>query len=252
MTTKSEKEPPEPSEDQDAAEGQSPDFRPTPPSTSRNAKVKARAYGMIASLRTQRYPRSCSKLSLLGDYPLFQPIQGSPFSHVIANPGAKRKLSLHSTLEFLGHKTTVIVLLLSASVASAVLAVIAVTGPQPTPRTTSVFDDNFYTSLSRTVLSLSSLYCIILPFLRGRRLPIRSFWFWVCLALSAVTAVASPAAYPTNWQVSDILADISGVAQVFATMHLIAGTVAKDGIDSDRILLSANDNAPIQCLRCEK
>ncbi|KAH9221255.1 hypothetical protein DL95DRAFT_15957 [Leptodontidium sp. 2 PMI_412] len=125
---------------------------------------------------------------------------------------------------FLGEKTTVLCLLPSLIVISAILLGVAITrSPSPTCVVPISNDDNFFSNISQTILSLSSLYCATIPFLRSREVPLNLFWFRVCLLFSAATGVASVVMYAFQWQSSLTLSFLCSVFQVFATLQLIEG-----------------------------
>jgi predicted permease len=145
---------------------------------------------------------------------------------VLNKPSNKTKAEsavIHNTDPWLiGHKTTVLFLVPIFTVLSALLTGISITrsGSTPSPL---LSDDNFFSNLSQTVLSLVSLYCMTIPLLRSRDLPLPLFWFQVCVFVSAVAGIASAVVYPFQWQVSGVLGFESGIAQVVATVQLIEG-----------------------------
>lgn len=125
---------------------------------------------------------------------------------------------------FLGEKTTVLCLLPSLIVISAILIGVAITrSPSPTCVVPISNDNNFFANVSQTILSLSSLYCTVIPFLRSREVPLNLFWFRVCLSFSAATGVASLVVYTFQWQSSLAFGFLCSVFQVFATFQLIEG-----------------------------
>jgi hypothetical protein len=132
---------------------------------------------------------------------------------------------IHDTRTWrLGHRTTVLFLVPSLMVLSAIFVGISVTRSRSPINVSPLFDDdNFFSNVSQTVLSLTSLYCMIIPLLRCRELPLRLFWFRVAICVSALAGIASAVVYSFQWQASVILGFISGISQVVATVQLIEG-----------------------------
>ncbi|PVH83274.1 hypothetical protein DL98DRAFT_652484 [Cadophora sp. DSE1049] len=131
---------------------------------------------------------------------------------------------LMPTWSFLGEKTTVLCLLPSLIVISAILFGVAITRSPPPDCVVPISnDENFFSNISQTILSLSSLYCTLIPLLRNREVPLNLFWFRTCLSFSAATGVASVATYTFQWQSSLAFGFLCSVFQVFATLQLIEG-----------------------------
>ncbi|KAK5122148.1 hypothetical protein LTR85_004394 [Meristemomyces frigidus] len=135
-----------------------------------------------------------------------------------------RRLRRMTAMEILGHETTVWTLVLSLALAGSVATAIAVWKAGPGTQSPEV-DSNFWSTLSQNVIAAAGLYCIIIPILRKVELKTdnpKTFRFW--LVLSAVGALVSTAIYPFQLRTSMVLACISSLAQLLATLQLIEET----------------------------
>jgi hypothetical protein len=149
------------------------------------------------------------------DYPIIAQETSSPSVR-----RERRSSRFSHVMRFTGHRTTVLFLTPSCMVMSAILVGIAVTRSRSQK---PALDDNFWTAASQAILSLSSLYCILIPLLRSRAIPMRSFWFFLSFSVSGASCILSVAVYPFQWQTSVLLGFVSGVAQIISTMQLIEG-----------------------------
>jgi hypothetical protein len=91
-----------------------------------------------------------------------------------------------------------------------------------------VIDNNFFSTLAQTNLSIAAIYCIIIPLLRGDQNPVGKpciFYCWV--ALSVLAALLSAVVYPFNGSTSVSCAFFSAFAQLAATLQWIQGSIKK-------------------------
>lgn len=166
------------------------------------------------------------------------PAAAAPISRVMSNAlkawttimlGLVHDLTDHRsrrTVEsFIKHPSTVLFLALFTVAVSAVLAATSVFQPRASIcNTVPLIDDNFFSSLSQTILSIFSAYLILLPPLRARHLRIRyPFWFRVSLTVSVLLSITSSSIYPFYWQPSVLFGYVASLSQVIATLQLIEG-----------------------------
>lgn len=126
-----------------------------------------------------------------------------------------------ATLEVLGRRSSAYLIVLMFAIAGAVTIAIAAkecsaSGSGP------VVDSNFWSTLSQALVGLAGLYCIIIPILRRDKMKASDpRTFKVLLALSLATAVVSVIVYPFQTQASLVLAFVSSLTQLAATLQLI-------------------------------
>jgi len=84
------------------------------------------------------------------------------------------------------------------------------------------FDDNFYSTLAGMVVSVCSIYLIVVPLLRSHFLfHGYKIWYRMCLCLSILASIASSTAYPYSWRASVVLTSVSSLSQLIGTLQLI-------------------------------
>jgi hypothetical protein len=87
------------------------------------------------------------------------------------------------------------------------------------PPISLISDPNFYTNISQTILSLLSIYLMIIPVIRSRTLGLQyRSWFWACLAVSSVTSILGVSLSGQFPMASGMLGWIGTFAQVVITM----------------------------------
>jgi hypothetical protein len=138
---------------------------------------------------------------------------------------AKRFLRFRIFLEFLTHDETSLVVFLVFVVASAVFTTISVKLASSSPSTACqaslASDSNFFANASQTILSILSVYLIILPIIRSRSLGLRyRFWFWGCLFISSLSSILSVGLYSQFPMASGVLGWTGTFAQVVITLLL--------------------------------
>lgn len=85
-------------------------------------------------------------------------------------------------------------------------------------------DDGALSLIAQVLVQLLSLYATLLPILRDNRLPVRSFWFFTMLGLSAIATTLSPVVYAKSWQASTLLSYFAAMFGMMSTAQL-AGSV---------------------------
>jgi len=126
---------------------------------------------------------------------------------------------------FLTHTETSLVVFSCFVAASAVFMAISVKLASSPPTTACqaglTSDSSFFANVSQTILSILSVYLIILPILRSRSLGLRyRFWFWGCLFISSLSGILSLGFYCPFPMVSGVLAWTGTFAQAAITLLL--------------------------------
>jgi hypothetical protein len=132
-------------------------------------------------------------------------------------------------METLGHQNSAYLIVLILSVAGAAATGIAVWECSQTV-TAVRLDSNFWSTLSQTSLGMGGLYCIVIPLFRRDNISANDpTLFKALLLLSLITAVLAVIIYHIQTRTSLVLACISGLAQLAATLQLIedAGSTVK-------------------------
>lgn len=134
-----------------------------------------------------------------------------------------------SFTKLLGHKITVWALVLLLAFAGAVTTGVAVWGAAPEgeiPQT----DGNFWSNLSQNLVGAAGLYCIIIPILRNVGVKgTDSFGFRLCLVASGIGAFISIGVYPVQLRTSMVLAYLSSLFQLLATLQVLEDAAATVG-----------------------
>jgi hypothetical protein len=138
---------------------------------------------------------------------------------------AKRFLRFRRFMEFLTHEETSLVVFscfVAASAVSMATSVKLASSPPSTGCQVSLASDsNFFANVSQTILSILSVYLIILPIVRSRSLGLRyRFWFWVCLFISSLSSILSLGLYSPFPMASGVLGWTGTFAQVAITLLL--------------------------------
>ncbi|KAN0105977.1 hypothetical protein V8E51_008853 [Hyaloscypha variabilis] len=113
---------------------------------------------------------------------------------------AKKLLGGHKFVEFLVHAETCLVVFSTFVAASAIFIAISITrGSVPVPTVCQISlgsDSNFFATVSQALLSVLSLYLVILPIARSRSLGLRyRFGFWGSLFISFLASALSVGLY---------------------------------------------------------
>ena len=138
---------------------------------------------------------------------------------------AKKLRGGHKLVEFLVHAETSLVVFSTFVAASAIFIAISITrGSVPVPTVCQISlgsDSNFFANVSQAVLSVLSLYLVILPIARSRSLGLRyRFWFWGCLFISFLASVLSLGLYSSYPVAAGVLGWTGAFAQVAITLLL--------------------------------
>jgi hypothetical protein len=138
---------------------------------------------------------------------------------------AKALLGWRRFAEFLVHAETSLVLFSCFVAASAVFMAISIThGSSPVSKvcqTSLGSDPNFFANISQAILSILSIYLLILPIVRSRSLGLRyCFWFWGCLFISSLSSILSLGLYSQHPVASGVSGWTGTFAQVAITLLL--------------------------------
>ncbi|KAE9370927.1 hypothetical protein N431DRAFT_343785 [Stipitochalara longipes BDJ] len=138
---------------------------------------------------------------------------------------AKKFIGWRKLVEFLVHAETSLVIFSISVAASAILMAISITrASSPVAKVGQISlgsDPNFFANVSQAVLSVLSIYLIILPIARSRSLGLRyRFWFWGCLFISALSSILSLGLYSLYPVASGVLGWTGTFAQVAITLLL--------------------------------
>lgn len=138
---------------------------------------------------------------------------------------AKTVLRIRRFWRFFIHTETCLVVFSCCVAASAVFMAISIQlSVAPTPPTSQLplnSDSKFFSDVSQTILSILSVYLIILPIARSRSLGLRyRFWFWGCLFISSMSSILSLGLYAEFSVASGVVSWIETFAQVAITLLL--------------------------------
>ena len=138
---------------------------------------------------------------------------------------AKTLLGWRRLVEFLVHAETSLVLFSSFVAASAVFMAVSITRGSSSVskvcQTSLGSGPNYFANISQAILSILSIYSLILPIVRSRSLGLRyRFWFWGCLFISSLSSILSLGLYSQHPVVSGVLGWTGTFAQVTITLLL--------------------------------
>lgn len=138
---------------------------------------------------------------------------------------AKTLRGLRRFIVFLTHAETSLVVFSCFVAVSAIFMAISITlGSSPVSKVyqgSLGSDPNFFANTSQAILSILSVYLIILPIVRSRSLGLRyRFWFWGCLFISSLSTILSLGLYSRLPVASGVFGWTGTFAQVAITLLL--------------------------------
>ncbi|KAF8853312.1 hypothetical protein BDZ45DRAFT_748724 [Acephala macrosclerotiorum] len=124
-----------------------------------------------------------------------------------------------TAIHFLGLQTTAWFVLVLAALATSITTSYSMQGPAPNPPA-EIGDSSYYSLLSQSIITICSLYYLMVPYFRGdEEHPVRAL-FYICWILSLLGAIAAPLTYAKEWTKSVWYGFGSALAKVAATAFL--------------------------------